>query len=861
RITTVTDPLSRSVGFTYDSQGHLMTVTDPASGVTSYTYDASHRLVSITDPRTIPYLTNEYDAQGRVSRQTQADGGVFAFTYAVEGQNITATTVTDPRGNATTHRFNSAGFPLSTTDALGQTTRLEYTTDTNLLLATTDPLGRVTRFTYDALGNVTTVTDPAGTKREFTYEPNSNRITKITTSQGATQLVPSTDFAYDGDGNLTTITDPLRKSTTLTYNTAGQPLTIADPLGHTTVFTYDGQGNLATVADPLGNTTRFEYDAISRRIRQVDPRGRPTSFTYDGLNRVRTITDALGGITSFTYDGNGNLLTLTDARANPPTSYTYDSMDRVASRTDPLGGSESFVYDLAGNLTRRTDRKSQISTFNYDALNRLTTASYADGSGMSYRYDGGGRLMQVDDSTGGTLTSSYDVLDRVLSQSTTLGTISYAHDALGRRTQLSVPGVAPTTYGYDDNSRLRQIVRGTQTVGMDYDDAGRRTLLTLLNGVTGVSTQYQYDEASRLTALVYQNAAGPLGNLTYQYDAAGNRVRVGGSFARTLLPSAVASATYDGANRQLAFGASQMTYDANGNLTTITGVSPTTSLTWDARDRLIGLEQAGTAASFVYAFGRRNAKTVNGAATQFLYDGLDLAQQVEAQRTTNYLRALSIDETLGFTNPDGTFFLTTDALGSTVAASDGAGNVVDEYTYDPFGAATATNPAFANAFQFTGRENDGLAGLYYYRARYYNPVSQRFSTEDSLECERRRGMNLYAYVRNNPVNLTDPLGLAAVGPDGCSYYDAGCVTASKTQDKDGYLCRAGDCCRQFGSSKEANAVRGCLIEWDHSCATLPQPNRRNCRLIAHGECYARYRFIPEITVGIVYYCGLTALGF
>src|SRR5439155_1416045 len=83
---------------------------------------------------------------------------------------------------------------------------------------------------------------------------------------------------------------------------------------------------------------------------------------------------------------------------------------------------------------------------------------------------------------------------------------------------------SPTTYGYDANSRLTQILRGTQTVGLDYDDAGRRTLLTLPNGV---STEYQYDTASRLTGLIYRNAAGTLGNLTYQYDPAGNRTGVG----------------------------------------------------------------------------------------------------------------------------------------------------------------------------------------------------------------------------------------------------------------------------------------------------------------------------------------------
>src|SRR6185436_364327 len=100
-------------------------------------------------------------------------------------------------------------------------------------------------------------------------------------------------------------------------------------------------------------------------------------------------------------------------------------------------------------------------------------------------------------------------------------------------------------------SRLTTIAQASQTVQVQHDVAGRRTRLTLPNQV---STEYQYDAASRLTALIYRNAAGPLGDLTYQYDPTGNRIAVGGSFARTLLPDPVPTATYDAANRQLTFG-------------------------------------------------------------------------------------------------------------------------------------------------------------------------------------------------------------------------------------------------------------------------------------------------------------------
>ena len=122
----------------------------------------------------------------------------------------------------------------------------------------------------------------------------------------------------------------------------------------------------------------------------------------------------------------------------------------------------------------------------------------------------------------------------------------------------------------------------TLELAHSFDPLGRRTLLTLPNGV---STEYQYDEASRLTALIYRNALGPLGDLTYTYDANGNRTAVGGAWARSLLPDSVPSATYDSANRQLSFGEKTMGFDANGNLATLRDGRGLQAFTWDAPDR------------------------------------------------------------------------------------------------------------------------------------------------------------------------------------------------------------------------------------------------------------------------------------
>ncbi len=97
-----------------------------------------------------------------------------------------------------------------------------------------------------------------------------------------------------------------------------------------------------------------------------------------------------------------------------------------------------------------------------------------------------------------------------------------------------------------------------------------------------------------------------------------------------------------------------------------------------------------------------------------------------------------------------------DALGSTLGLLDSNGLLQTEYTYDPFGATTATGTANPNPLQYTGRENDGT-GLYNYRARYYSPTLQRFISEDPVGSSGG-DINLYAYALSSPTNFTDPLG-------------------------------------------------------------------------------------------------------
>ena len=304
--------------------------------------------------------------------------------------------------------------------------------------------------------------------------------------------------------------------------------------------------------------------------------------------------------------------------------------------------------------------------------------------------------------------------------------------------------------------------QGTSTVTLGYDNADRRTSLTLPNTN---SVTYAYNAASELTSLTYKKGATVLGDLTYTYDAAGNRIKTGGAFARSTIPPALSTVSYNANNQQTTFGTNTETYDLNGNLNTVTDAGVTATYTWNARNQLAGITTTGFSASFSYdSFGRRTGRTVQGVVTNFVYDGLNPVQEkAGATVTANLLTGLGIDEFFTRTDGVGSRALLPDALGSTVALGDSTGTLQTQYTYEPFGYATQTGLATTNSYKYTGREDDG-SGLDYYRARYYHPRLQRFIEEDPIGFGGG-DVNLYAYVNGNPLTFIDPLGLRVLNPD------------------------------------------------------------------------------------------------
>jgi RHS repeat-associated protein len=95
---------------------------------------------------------------------------------------------------------------------------------------------------------------------------------------------------------------------------------------------------------------------------------------------------------------------------------------------------------------------------------------------------------------------------------------------------------------------------------------------------------------------------------------------------------------------------------------------------------------------------------------------------------------------------------------------DRNGNVVNNYSYDEWGNITASSETVSNPFKYAGEVYDSETGLYYLRARYYDPTVGRFLNEDTVEgqIDNPLTLNLYTYCQNNPILYKDPTGNMSV---------------------------------------------------------------------------------------------------
>jgi len=289
-----------------------------------------------------------------------------------------------------------------------------------------------------------------------------------------------------------------------------------------------------------------------------------------------------------------------------------------------------------------------------------------------------------------------------------------------------------------------------------YNNVGNRTSLTDKRGAQA----FGYDNLDRLTSASHPLLATPQ---AFAYDPVGNRT-TGGSVVN--------------AGNQLTADANYgYHYDDNGNLTRKTSLATGnyTQYTYDAENRLTTVKEfaAGTstpAFTSTYRYdglGRRIEKVANastgsaqaGQTTRYIYDGEDILLEYDGANVlqARYTHGPGIDEPIAVTKGGATFFYHQDGLGSVTDLTDATGATAKSYSYDAYGTILESPGTVEQPYTYTGREFDAESGLYYYRARYYDPASGRFLQKDPVWLPTKN-TNRYPYVDSNPINNMDPSG-------------------------------------------------------------------------------------------------------
>lgn len=263
-----------------------------------------------------------------------------------------------------------------------------------------------------------------------------------------------------------------------------------------------------------------------------------------------------------------------------------------------------------------------------------------------------------------------------------------------------------------------------------------------------MATSFGYDNIYQLLSATPSSGTAE----SYTYDPVGNRLS-------DLTTSGWSNNT---SNELTSRPGVTYTFDNDGNKTSKTDSTGTTNYTWDFENRLtqVTLPGSGGTVSFSYdPFGRRIKKSSSASTSVYAYDGDDAIEETNATGAVvaRYTQTQNIDEPLAMLRSSATSYYHADGLGSITSLSGSAGTLVQTYGYDSFGKQLNSTGSLTNPFQFSARESDSETGLYYYRARYYDPAAGRFLSEDPIRFSG--GSNFYTYTGNSPISWYDPFGL------------------------------------------------------------------------------------------------------
>jgi RHS repeat-associated protein len=528
----------------------------------------------------------------------------------------------------------------------------------------------------------------------------------------------------------------------------------------TTQRAYDAAGNLITITDPAGHAQRMTYD-VDRRLtsRRADD-GSQVTFTYDAAGRRTSMTDATG-TTHYSYDGSGRLLTVTDPDGEV-TAAAYDAAGQRSSLTYPGGLQVTYSYDGNGNLTALHDSRAGDAAYAVDPDGRLLTEQLPGRLARRYRYDHGllTRFLVIRDGHRVARTTfTHDPDGHIDTQRDDDRLTRYRYDRAGQLTAIIRPEGAARLLPARPQVPGREGERADELaeVHLTYDVLGNRTSLRH----NDTETRYTYDAASQL--LNSETRGRPS---EYRYDSSGRLIE-----------------EHDGEHHKI------IRYNGLG-----LPVSRTRTMPGRREHTQATFNGNGLLASLILTDERGDGDEQHTASVRYRWTP-DVIPQILSQRAEPHLEDAERDRP-GRLNADfahgygltfaswehGAAAFHTDAFGSVIRTEDTEAWVQAD-RYDTFGGPEGLPdgeprhshsegperehalPGMPELPRFGYRSELALGGTIYLRARTYDARLGRFTTSDPLASHARimAAVSPYAYASNDPLNLTDPLGLFSLG--------------------------------------------------------------------------------------------------
>ena len=710
--------------YIYDDNGNLTyTITDPdyiaAAGTTGYHLraDAADDNGNIVQGSIVSSST--YDADGNAVTQTDALGNTTGYQYDKEG-NLLSVTLPD----ATEYEYqydvmDSSGDSKTTKDIViepreiwqdgvkvNTTSRSVVTKDSadrtvkveDLGTSETDGTSISTAYEYDSRDNLTKSIDKKGNYREYSYD-SRDRLTTVEYYErrnDSTVKTLKTAYTYDDADNMTSMTDMDIKE--------GQ-----EEIYRYTAYGYDDFNRLISVSEC--DTDSMPSDTVINANKII--------YSYDGKDRLVSISypDAALGVTGleFIYNIHGWLTEVkaegTNVFSRTIREYTYTADGKVDEITDYT----DFQSGLTG--TSRWLKRS----YGYDKLNRTVSIEYTDNMSSGndireahyYKYDKNSNITEerTVNAYGSSNGADYEEIR------------GYSYDDLNHLVKTDITKKNP-----------QGEVISSESNTYEYDAAGNKTRESVLSGTSvQSSTDYRFNEFNQLISSVKKDEEGSaVSSKAYTYDLNGNQTKE------------IDSITGEEADYK---------YDADNRLSEATGRTGET-VDYEQDNKYNG-------------FGQRIRKKEGSDETNYFYDGTAVLYTEDGNGETTTFNLIGTEDNILFTarpaeEEETSFYsYTKDLRESTINLIGSDGSSVRSYSYDDFGETKVMGSGdFCNEVCYGAGIYDDTTGLYYLNARYYDPDTGNFLTQDTYRGSRSRTetLNLYGYCAGNPINYTDPSG-------------------------------------------------------------------------------------------------------